>query len=412
MQQMYDKGVPIQDWLYEVFIMTLADIDELDVMLTILRGRVSGSPQALSAVLWTHALAAGTRNLHYPTVKYVWHQQISTGHINPSSGLCSAILDTFARAGDHQLATDVFRILGNRSTSLTSYQYEALLESFLQPPHPDLRRALSIISIMGSGADKAIVTDASLRALYLHLQNDSALPGELLKLLHAQRQAGGFSNSDGSLAPPSVIPLPVLHVVLEGAVHHKDMTLAMRAYRDLAVLCSPATFPRTKSGSKSTSNPDLERATTPIATTRTFNIILRGCSGTRRKDIAMFLASEMIALGVRPDELTYDRLMLACMEAELAASTGSQGDPAPEVKRKVMASNPGEDSMEDAWRYFAEMQRLGMWPRKGTLIQLCKMACERGDDRVWDLIDSMEEQGMETVGLKKWCGTRWNDQGR
>jgi pentatricopeptide repeat protein len=81
-----------------------------------------------------------------------------------------------------------------------------------------------------------------------------------------------------------------------------------------------------------------------------------------RKELAMFFANEMIQLGLKPDRLTYDRLILVCLQV---------------------------DDLEDALLYYEEMRSLRrnpgaaeiMRPRKGTWEELIIRCAKVGDDR-------------------------------
>lgn len=104
----------------------------------------------------------------------------------------------------------------------------------------------------------------------------------------------------------------------------------------------------------------------------------------------MFLASEMLALDVAPDALTYDRLILVCLEA----------DPSSDTRNK-------DTEYEDALRYLAEMKDMGWFPRRGTIVALVKRCCEMGDDRAWQLLEEMERRGMSAQGLRTWVEEHW-----
>lgn len=171
------------------------------------------------------------------------------------------------------------------------------------------------------------------------------------------------------------IPTAAMNIVLEAAIAHGNLEEAMDHYRSLQEICS--------------SGPN----------TATFNTLLQGCYRTggndigneniANKDIAMSLAAEMSALGVRPDILTYDRLIIICMKSR------------------------GTD-FEDTFLYYKEMRealnagegglRRGTWK---TLIQTC---IERGDERVWGLLDDMENEGNAATTLRKLAETSFSQQ--
>lgn len=97
----------------------------------------------------------------------------------------------------------------------------------------------------------------------------------------------------------------------------------------------------------------------------------------------MFLASEMAALGIRPDVLTYDRLVLVCLT---------------------------EDDYEDAFRYLEEMKTMfeGSELRPGTFNALIKKCVAAGDKRTWDILEEMQSRGQNVEKIKRWAEKAWN----
>lgn len=98
----------------------------------------------------------------------------------------------------------------------------------------------------------------------------------------------------------------------------------------------------------------------------------------------MFLASEMLALSITPDALTYDRLLLVCLD---------------------------QDDYEDAFRYFEEMKGRGWAPRQGTLVAMVKKCAERGDERAFEIYREIQAEGMETAKIRKWLRDNWTGSG-
>jgi pentatricopeptide repeat protein len=122
----------------------------------------------------------------------------------------------------------------------------------------------------------------------------------------------------------------------------------------------------------------------------TFNILMQGAERKGTKNAAMFLASEMIALGIKPDFLTYDRLIMVCLH---------------------------EDDYEDAFRYLEEMidvgkdkfenGQKGWYMRKGTVVELVKKCVKSHDERAWDLLAEMDKRGIPNKMLKQWANQTW-----
>jgi pentatricopeptide repeat protein len=125
--------------------------------------------------------------------------------------------------------------------------------------------------------------------------------------------------------------------------------------------------------------------------TNTFNILFQGCRTNRRKEIAMFLANEMLQLGLRPDRITYDRLMGVCLHC---------------------------DNLEDALQYYEEMRatpvkagsKKMMQPRRRTWEHLI-VKCANGDDEraVAILKDYKEHEPLPRPGVEKIVRARFEE---
>ena len=340
-------GPRIQPWLYDMLVYTLCDAEEFDEALKLMRHRVFNGELLISATLWFYLLDTASRALHHEATLYVWRKRVETSYLNPPSGICINVLNTAARHGDFCLATDVFRILGNRTQTLYLYHYESLLESYLAAS--DLKTGLTLLTIMASSGVPP--SDSSTRPIYLYLCQSQYYPAIALSILRDLHKSGR-----------PVLPV-AYNVVVEAFIYHKDLASAIDIYKTWDTLCAE--------------NP----------TTSTFNVLLRGCSKDARKDLAMFLASEMLALNVAPDALTYDRLVLVCLSTELEEEQG----------------------LIDAWRYFEEMRTVGWWPRVGTAIALAKRGCARGDSRIWDLVGRRPGEGLSTRQAEKLVREHWKD---
>jgi len=351
LDQLQLDGAKINPWLYDMVIYILCDAEEFDEVLRLIKYRIHNGELQISPTLWFYLLDTASRTLHYPATLYTWRKRVETGYLNPPSGICLNILNTASRHGDFHLGTDVFRVLGNRTHTPALHHYEALLESYLSAG--DLRTALTLLTLMTAASVPP--TEASTRPIYTHLKESSSLPATALSILHDLRYAD------------REIPTVAVNVVMEASIYHQDLESAIETYKTLHTLCP--------------SGPD----------TTTFNVLFRGCKYYRRKDLAMFLASEMVALKVPPNALTYDRLILVCLDT----------------------AEEQEEGFEDAWRYFREMKGMGWWPRHGTVVALARKSSEREDERVWELVGEGEEEGMERVRMeglvREWWGGRGMD---
>ena len=93
----------------------------------------------------------------------------------------------------------------------------------------------------------------------------------------------------------------------------------------------------------------------------------------------------MVERGIRPDHLTYDRLLLICLV---------------------------EEDYEDAFLHYREMRKRGYSPRSGTFGAMAKRCAAANDERAWLVLDMMRGCGIEESSvrvvetwLKKYYGT-------
>ena len=343
------EGVKIQSWLQDMLVYILCDIEEFDEVVALMRHRVSEGNRTISPTLWFYILDNASRALHHSATLYVWRNRVETYYLNPPSGICTNILSTAARHGDFGLASDVCRILGNRRESLQLHHYESLLESYTMAS--DLKTALTILSIMTSSGVPP--TASSVRPLHALFRRAPSLLPSAVPILHHLREMD------------RPVPVAAVNVIIEAFVMKRDLDSAVETYKQLHLLCP----------------------TGPV--TATFNELFRGCRRAARKDLAMFLAAEMVALNIAPDALTYDRLIMVCLES---GKTGV------------------DDAYDNAWRYFYEMRDLNWWPREGTTLWLLSAASEKGDERVWALVgDRATSTGMDTTHMEALVRRHWKD---
>ena len=349
LQKLQLEGARINHWLYDMITYILCDAEEFDEVLKLMKYRIHDGELQISATLWFYLLDNASRTLHYPLTIYAWRKRVETGYLNPPSGVCLNILNTASRHGDFRFATDVFRVLGNRTHTPALHHYEALLESYLSAS--DLKTALTLLTLMTAGGVPP--NEASTRPIYSYLKKSQSLPITALSILHELR------NADRE------IPVAAVNVSIEASIYHLDLASAVETYKTLYTLCP--------------SGPN----------TSTFNALFRGCSRFYRKDLAMFLASEMVALNVPPNALTYDRLIHVCLETW----------------------KDREEGFEDAWKYFREMRGTGWWPRHGTVVGLARRSCEREDERVWELVGERKGEGIKREEMEELVGEMWGGKG-
>ena len=343
LDQMHSEDIQVDSWLYDLVIYTLCSAEEFDSAINLMQHRMSLGERHISASLWYYLLDTASRALHHRATLYVYRGRVESSYLNPPSGVCINILSTAARHGDIYLATSVLRVLGRRSGNpIQLHHYEALLETCMTAK--DVRTSFILLTIMSAAGHHP--TGASTRPIFTYLRQSPTLVPTTVPILEELREQD------------RPIPIQAVNVIMEAYIFHRDLASALSIYKTLYRFGDSL-------------NPN----------TATFNLLLRGCSRAARKDLAMFLASEMVALKVAPDRLTYDRLVLVCLSSE--------------------------NSIEDAWRYFDEMRDLGWRPRNGTTVALAMRACVRGDERVWRLRGEEQGKGLSEAKIESLIDNYW-----
>jgi pentatricopeptide repeat protein len=364
LEAMHSEGLAVKSWLYESFILALSDVEDFDEALRMLEWRIHHGHE-ISPTVWMHMLDNASRLLHHPTTRFIWQRQVETSYLNPSDGLCLQILNVAARHGDAFLATDVFRILGNRSVSLEAAHYEALLEAYMaRPEGVDLKTVFSILSVMEKAGLEP--TMASTRPLlkYLLSKDDEGEAGKT-EVEAKTTQAMDVLHLLSATAPNRPIPLAAINTIIEAHIINLSPMSAVRTYKQLHRL----------------------RPSGP--NTETFNIILRGSTPS----LAVSLYQEMKALKIPKDALTYDRLIIVFLNAYKQAASQAQA----------------QDALDHALSYHKIRHLKNIRLRRGTYVALFKALEEAGDERRYDphlfgekgrkagqeIYDTKESHGLE-----------------
>lgn len=292
----------------------------------------------------------------YHGTKFVWKARIQTSNLVPSDGMCVSTLNLAARKGDPGLATSVIRILSVRRSALSPFHYEALLAAYTQAQ--DVKMACRVLTIMSKAGHEP--NSYTTRPVFLYLTQDHTLSNRAWNVLKSLHEDG------------HVVPVAAVNVVIEAKINLGYFDKAVEFYKELHTICE--------------GGPNGE----------TFNILLQGTQRQGNKSMAMFLASEMRALGIKADRLTYDRFILVCLK---------------------------EDDYEDAFRYLEEMKSVGAdkeengqkgwWMRGGTGVLMVQRCVKARDPRAWDVLNELENRALTSDHkLRKWAEENWEGPAR
>ncbi|KAL1305537.1 hypothetical protein AAFC00_007147 [Neodothiora populina] len=358
MEDMTPANIHIRPWLRDLATYVMSESGNYEDALDQIKTQLAEGDGNISKAVWWNLLDNASSAFNYSVTRYCWISQVEPGYINPSAGLCLNVLTTAARAGDPDMATDVFHLLGKRSSLFLPIHYEQLLTAYINADPPDLRAALSVLTIMASV--KLEPNAISTRPLFLYLRDRLDARLEAFDML-VQIKASGRP-----------VPLAALNVIIEahvtapgGVVLQHAMTI-YKAMHEFAPDQGPGAPFR------------------PFADVETFNLLLRGTCRDPSPDsfkMSQFLVSEMLALKIKPNALTYDRLILNCLRANLA---------------------------DHAFGYFAEAERLGFRPRRTTLHDLIRYLASVEDQRCWDLLQFAKDWGLENMKMKSDIEKLWS----
>ncbi|KZM18623.1 uncharacterized protein EKO05_0000672 [Ascochyta rabiei] len=338
LEDMCAKQVRVEEWVFSEAMWLLLEFGEIEEAFYVLGLKESATSTntagaaagvKLSNALWGAMLDAAAKHHLHDAARLVWTAQVQPGFLKPPTGTCLSVLSLASRHGDVQLATDVFRLLTERETVFTTHHYELLIAAYLKANA--LSDALSVILIM---TDANLKVDAgTCHPLYWYLRN--APPSAPTTRSDGTEETAtlplhAFTLLQDFEAQGRKVPTAAVNCCIAASTALNALPDALEMYKALHTVCP--------------SGPNTE----------TFNLLFRGCSQSGRKDVAMYLASEMISLNLQPDRITYDRLILVC----------EQGD-----------------DLDDALAYFEEMRNARLRPRRGTYERLIDRLVERGDER-------------------------------
>ena len=341
LERMCSEDIVVQSWLQDMTVHVLLENEEVETAFRFMKASVNRNEDYISPAAWYQLLGVASGNYHYDATVYTWRLRVGAGYLNPPSGICINVLNTAARYGDTQLATDVLRVLGDRGTTFGHEHYEALIDSYAT--HGDIDTALRVLCLMDS-------------------QNVRPDSGTTRTIIQAIKSSKGqtdkaFQCLQKLKSTSQKVPIAALNVIIEATVQQERQSEAFEQYQALHDICDQG------------------------PNTDTFNILLRGCRKDKKQ--AIFIASEMRALEVPANELTYDRMLLACLLSD-------------------------NEDHEDAMRYYVETKSQGWKLRRGTHFMLLKRCVEAVDMRAPEILkDMLHLQDNSYISSKKWFENNW-----
>lgn len=352
---------------------------------------------------------------------FFWRKIIDKDMFNPDDGLCLATLNVAARYGQPQLATDVFRVLGNRELQFEEHHYAALLESYSVAG--DLVAAFSVLSVMRNAG--VAPTENTARPIFVKLSKaDDFAIQNAFKILQKMRRigkpvdiaalntiidvyiarsnpnttsadlGGGLDNASADSDVASTDPGPNADL---GDTSAGSGTASVDSGIVNADSDSSADLGDASANSDAASvdlddaDADLDPASAAFVAafgiyntmpdfglrpeTSTFNLLLKGAANRADKVFAMNMVSEMKEMGVAPDVDTYEWIFNTCL---------------------------GQEDYEDAFVFLEEMKGLGMQPRIRMYRALALRCYMVKDARYEVALKEMMDRGVKVERFLQW----------
>ncbi|CDM37116.1 hypothetical protein DTO013E5_9310 [Penicillium roqueforti] len=276
---MQRKDIFVENWLHSIIVYTLCDHGELDEVYDVMRARVDQGHD-MTHRLWMHVLTEAGKHGHYPMAHYVWRRMVELGYMHPLIEVCDDVLKMAANAGDTEMASSVFRYLGESGIPLERTQYERLVETHVTAGN--LPAAFEALCTMHEA--HIPLTDSSTERVLAHMIQSKVDRREAWQILKRLKNA------------KRTIPIGSVRVIADLCEHdaHDDPSVVddgVGFYKELYTLCPEG------------------------ADVRVYNALIRMCRTARNRESGMFLVKEMASLGVVPNGVTFESIILMCLDA-------------------------------------------------------------------------------------------------
>lgn len=261
LHEMYEKGIQIEGWVYDVFTYVFGKLEFLDDALRIVRHRLD-SGHEISVNVWYFLLDVCSKGQNIAATRFIWNRAVQQGIVNPSDGTALNILNMAAVHGDTEFCTPVIEYLASRGTRLNRYHYEALIDA--HAVQGNVEKALEVYCIMQAAGVE--VTRSSTGSLAFALARDPSLIDQAIQAM---------SGLQGKHNVPITVFNCVLNEIIKSNVEEPDdmFAKALGLYRRIREFVPDG--------------PDSD----------TFRNLVWKC---RRPELAQFFAGEMIHFGIKP----------------------------------------------------------------------------------------------------------------
>ncbi|KDR75443.1 hypothetical protein GALMADRAFT_69951 [Galerina marginata CBS 339.88] len=234
------------------------------------------SVRQLDNSAWMACLYSSARNLYIEGVMTCWPRVVNELNLVPNEGVCLAVLDTAARHGSPDIATDVIRVLKLAGVEWQEFHFAALIEAFCR--NDQLKEALITLAIMRTSG---ILPAETTTSFIFDCINDDV-----------NSLDSAWSLIDEIYVSKSGLDIEALKVAVHASIFLGDLQRAVGIY---------------KAFSNYELAPDLA----------TFNMLLQGCIGAQHRELGDLLLADMKEAKIKPNEETYRKMIHLCLTQEV-----------------------------------------------------------------------------------------------
>ncbi|KAG6812595.1 hypothetical protein H0H92_001946 [Tricholoma furcatifolium] len=229
------------------------------------------SDRRLDHSVYLRCLSASVDALYLDGVVTCWKKLVYELNINPGEGICHAVLNTAARNGNPDLATDALRVLKLLGIEWQEYHFGPLIEAFSR--EGKLKEAIQVLEIMRGQRIEPVPETA---AIFLEGLKDTESIDATWALMDELAKAGQH------------VDILVLQALITASVNLGDLQRAIGAYKSLADYGATADI-------------------------TIFNALFRGCITASHRELGNLLLDDMKALKLRPNQETYEAFIFLCL---------------------------------------------------------------------------------------------------
>ncbi|KAF9070058.1 hypothetical protein BDP27DRAFT_1221402 [Rhodocollybia butyracea] len=262
---MKSKGIEPELKALQMVVEIAAESGNARLALDLIRDFEGDSVRRLEGDVWLSCLGASVNVLWKEGVLECWNFFVHELKLNPGEGICMGVLNTAARHGLPELATDVLELLNTSNIPWQEPHFAALIESFCAVGK--IKEALAVLDLIPS----SMGTTTTYLPILNHVKKDVDTfdaTWALMDDLHKERP----------------LTLVSLNIIIQAAVDLGDLQRAVGAF---------------KSFNEYNVKPDRE----------TFHMLLNGTIDAKHKVLGDRILQEMLDAGIVHDGETY-RLMI------------------------------------------------------------------------------------------------------